>query len=116
MSIKRIKNLAKASFIKNKLDEKKTLKIGKLLKRGDLKKYINEVKRIDKQNTVNVYFSNLSDYKIFKKRIEKMFETKEIKLIEDKSLIAGIKVEDNDDIYEYNLKTNIGNIVNYISE
>lgn len=115
MTKKIIRKLAKLSFSKNALDEKKVLRITKAFKRKDLKNYIKDLKRIEKQNTVFIYSSDLESIKNWKNQIQKMFPDKKIKLVLDESLIAGVRIESNDDIYEFNLKNDINNIANFIS-
>jgi len=39
-----------------------------------------------------------------------------IEFLEDKSLIAGIKLIDNDNIYDFNLKNTFENLVSYINQ
>ena len=54
MDKRQVRNLAKDSFTGNYLDQKKVYRIFKTLKREDLKLYLKELKKIEKQKTVIV--------------------------------------------------------------
>lgn len=110
-----IKKLVIASYTQNKLDEIKVGKIAKLLNKTELREYIKALKAFESKNTVIVTLADSKD-KSLSKDFSKLFKDKKIVIREDKSLLAGVKIEDYDDIYEFNLKNKIDNIVNFISE
>jgi F0F1-type ATP synthase delta subunit len=114
MESKYIKKLAIASYSKEKLDLNRVNKITKYLSRSDLKEYIRHLKNLEKQKTVYVYLSKIN--KQNKNEFDKMFKDKKVILLEDKSLIAGFKILDNDNVYEQNIQNNIKNIINYIGQ
>ena len=111
---KLIKQLAVASYTNNKLDQTKVNKIIKNLSRLDLKKYIKAIKNLEKQKVVYVY-SSIKLNKLNAQEFKKIFAQKEIVFLEDKSLLAGIKVVNNDIVYENNLSNNFENLVNYLN-
>lgn len=116
MTKDQIKLLAKGSYIKDNLDHNKVNKIFKLLNRNDLKLFIKALKNEEKKNTVTII---LPDIKLSKRiELEEMFKTKfankKIIYKTDPSLIVGIKIIDNDTIYEYNLKNTLENLRSYI--
>ena len=110
-----IKKLVIASYTQNKLDEKKVGKIARLLNKSELREYIKAIKAFEKKNTVIVTLSDGKN-KELAKDFTSLFKDKKIVIREDKSLLAGVKIEDFDDVYEFNLKNKIDNIVNFISE
>ena len=48
--------------------------------------------------------------------MSKLFPEKSIQFKEDKSLIGGIKIIDNDLIYEANIKNTLENLVTFINQ
>lgn len=109
-----IKKLANASYVREELNEEKVLKIAKLLNKGQLREYIKALKLIEKKNTVKVTISSKPDI-FLQNSLKEIFKSKKIKMTQDDNLIAGIKIEDFDNVYEFNLSNTLKNIVNYIS-
>jgi F0F1-type ATP synthase delta subunit len=115
MTTKQIKKLAMASYTGKILDLKKINRITKLLTRADLKRYIRFLKSLEKSKTVTVVTSN-SDVKTeLNKKLKQIFPGKRLEFSKDESLIAGIKLIDNDNIYDFNLKNTFENLVSYIN-
>jgi F0F1-type ATP synthase delta subunit len=50
------------------------------------------------------------------KEFKRIFPDKRLEFSEDKSLIAGLKLIDNDIIYDFNLKNTFENLVSYINQ
>ncbi len=115
MSTRDIKKLASFSFTKGELDESKVEKIAKKLSKSDLREYIKALKLINDKNTVKVWSSTKLDRNA-QESIKKMFKGKKIQLLEDKELIAGVRIEDYDNIYELNLKDSLNSMVDYVKE
>lgn len=115
MNKKDIKQLAQFSFTKENLDEKKVLRIAKLLDKRDLRQYIKELKLKINKNTIKVSVSSKLD-KETENSLKTIFKNKKMEIIEDKDLIAGIKIEDFDNIYELNLKNTLDLMINYIKQ
>lgn len=116
MTRKQIRNLALASYTNNQLDNKKVNRISKILTRSELKEFIKAVKNVEKSKTVTVYSAKISAGESLKKEIGKSFQNKKIEIKEDKKLIAGIKIIDNDNVYDFNLRNNLKNLVSYINQ
>ncbi len=112
MSIKKIKMLVLASYIDKKLDPDRINKIVKLLTRKDLKVYIKLLKNYEKQNTVIVSLPFLYNDK---KKFSKIFKGKKIIYKEDTSLMTGVKIVNNDIVYEYDLKNTLEDIATHIA-
>jgi len=116
MTKKQIRGLVSASYTNDQLDQKKINRISKMLNRAELKTYINLVKMFEKSKTLTIYTPNLSAGAFFKKELGKIFKSKKIEIKEDKKLIAGIKIIDDDNVYDFNVRNNLKNLVSYIVE
>lgn len=116
MTTKQIKNLAIASYAREELDEKKVDRISKLLTRIELKRYIKFLKNLEQGKTLKVIMSKLEVKAELTKELKTMFPNKKIEFLEDKSLIAGIKIINNDIIYDFNLANTFENLVSYINQ
>jgi F0F1-type ATP synthase delta subunit len=114
MTKKDIKSLATVSFTGNNLDEKKVNRIIKYLNRHDLKQYIKTLKTLEKQKNVYIYLSH-KDNNLIISELKQIFKNKNVVTMEDKSLIAGIKVVDNDLVFEQNIKNNLNNLANNLN-
>ncbi|MBI3985101.1 MAG: F0F1 ATP synthase subunit delta [Candidatus Levybacteria bacterium] len=115
MDKKLLRKLVLASYTKGNLDEDKVAKIVKYLKKSELREYIKALKLFEMQNTVLVSVTT-DKTKDLKKHFEKIFFPKKVYVEYDKSLLAGIKIADFDNIYELNLKNKLENLIKHISE
>jgi F0F1-type ATP synthase delta subunit len=70
----------------------------------------------EKNKTLTIYAPTLSVGAFFKEQAKKIFVHKKIEIKEDKKLIAGIKIIDNDNVYDFNVRNNLKNLVSYIAE
>lgn len=113
MNKKKIDKLALSSYTNNLLDKSRVNRIAALISKSDLKKYINGLKLIEKKKTliISVPFID-QDVTQFKK----LFPNKKIILKKDPSLMLGIKIADNDVVYEFTLKNYLDKIVSYIEQ
>jgi len=118
MTKKYIKKIALASYTKNELDSKKVKRIAGLLTRNSLKQYIKELKLLENKKTITILtpaFSKKTQDDI-KKKFAKIFVDKKIIIDSDSSLILGVKVIDNDLIYDLSLKNTLDNLNMHINE
>jgi len=118
MEKKYIKKLALASYTKNELDSKKVKKIAGFLTRNNLKQYIKELKLLESQKTITILtpsFSKKAKNDI-KEKFAKIYADKKVIIDNDPSLILGIKVIDNDLIYDLSLKNTLDNLNMHINE
>lgn len=113
---RKIKTLASLSFEKNYLDIKRVNKISKDLSRRELKEYIKFIKQIEKKRKVVAFVANLSQKKTLEKDMKRIFLDKKIEIVEDKSLIAGLRIIDNDNVYDFNIKNTLENITSFINQ
>ena len=119
MNYKTIKKLAAQSFSGNFLDLKKVNLIAKHLKRSNMKKYIKVLKLIERKNTIYLVLPNEKikagvDYVI--ELLKKMYPAKKIEFLYDDSLIAGIKIINDDLIYEHSVGNTINNLIAYLKQ
>lgn len=116
MSKKIIKQLIAQSYSANfMLDIKKVQRIVPLLKHSELKRYIKGLKNFEKSHTVIITVP-FTPTVLEKKKFEDMFVNKKIEFVEDKSLLLGFKVQNNDLIINYNVKERLANVLEYISQ
>jgi len=117
MTKREIRTLAMGSYTKNILDSKKVRQISKLLKLVDLRLYVKELKRIEAKKVVKVIVPNKKFIaSSLLNKIKLSFKGKRIIIEEDPSLILGIKIVDNDLIYDLNLKNTLENLNKYMVE
>ena len=100
MTKKDIAKLVTASYTKNVLDGGKVEKIAKYLSRNDLKQYIRGLKIAEKAKTISLVLPDAKLYNISLAAGTK----KRVKIVEDKTLLLGYKIIDNDMIYDMSLK------------
>lgn len=119
MTNKQIVGLAKGSFIKNDIDYRKVKSIAKLLKRSELKKYIKSLKSIERKHTIYLSLPIGNKEKISKDALDylrKLFPEKNVEYIFDSSLMAGVKILNNDLTYDFNIKNAFKDLVSHIKQ
>ena len=114
MTKKLLSQLIAFSYEKNTLNSKNVNKIVSYLNRSDLKQYIKGLKMHEKQISVFIDLSANNDE--IKDKFAKIFPNKKIVLGVDPSLMLGVRILDNDKLYEMNLKSNLNRILSYIEE
>jgi len=102
MTKRDIRKLAQASY--KVLDEGKVAKISSLLKRKDLKEYIRQLRLLEKQQEVIIALPAINGYNKPGSFFEQLFSNKRITYQEDSSLLLGVRITDNDMVYDINLK------------
>lgn len=102
----KIKKLAHASFKNAQLDAPRVRKISKLLKKEELKYYIKALKQIENKKTITLVVSDedIDSVANVVEKIRKIYPDKKILIKTDPTLIAGIKVINDDLIYEVSVK------------
>jgi len=116
MNKTQLKKLAILSYKNNIIDVKKVEKIVKLLKKSELREYVKYLKTIEKTKTLKVILPNNNNQKECEKMLKIMYKKKNINVDYDENMIVGLKIIDNDLIYEYNLKDTLNKISNYIKQ
>lgn len=113
MTKKQIKKIAEESYTNNVLNEKKTEKIGEILNRKELKLYINELKKRENEITIVITLPSLPK-ETEQIALQKLFPNKKIRYNIDESLVLGMKIEDNDLIYEMNMRSIFNHLITYV--
>lgn len=114
MTKKQLDSLVLQSYIKDSLDAKKVSSIASLLTRFQLKEYIRGLKSFENQKTVNAILSHLPT-KEQQNMISRLFPGKTIKYEVDKNLLIGIKIINNDQVFDLNLKDTLDNLLSFVS-
>lgn len=113
MNKKKIDTLVLASYENNFLNKKKVNRIAALLSKTDFKKYINGLKLQERKRSVTISSpANNQDLKKF----QKFFPNKKIILKNDPSLMLGVKIVDNDIVYEFTLKNFLDKIITHVKQ
>ncbi|MEK7534367.1 MAG: hypothetical protein AAB600_03440 [Patescibacteria group bacterium] len=112
MTRNKLKNLVAESYKNDILDSNKVYAIVNCFTRFELKQYIDALKNYeDKKNIIVTTpfkaYSNIG--------FEKLFPNKKIVYKIDPSLMLGVKIVDNDNVYEFNLKSRLDDIISYVT-
>lgn len=110
-----IKQIVVESYTDDTLDEGKVNKIVSHLNHDDLKIYIKALKYMEKKLTVTID-APLAIDKDSKKELQDMFLAKRMVYNVDPSLLLGLKITDNDDVYDLSLKKKFEIIENFLEE
>lgn len=110
-----VKKLVQASFLQGKIDKDRVLRIGNSLNRGQLKQYLFELKKKEKEQILYVDIP-FNHHELYQKELEKIFPGKRIIFRRDQNLLLGIRIVDNDNIYEISMNKVLTDLVDYIKE
>lgn len=114
---KRIQNLVLKSYTEGELDKSKAAKIASTLSRSELKNYIRGLKNFESERTVTIIVPSVK--MINKDELEvqfgEAFPGKKIVIKTDPELIVGLKIINNDLIYELSLKDTLDSLKEYLS-
>lgn len=111
MTKNQIKIIAEKSFTRKDLDIKKVKIFTARMKRKELREYLRMVKLIDYRNKVTVVVPSLEKFKRNDfYEISKRFSDKKIVYRQDPQLLVGVKIIDNDQIFDFNLKNSLEEI------
>lgn len=111
----RVKLLVKESYTDGTLDENKVLSITESLKRSELKAFIKEIKKIERKRTVIVatpYVPSETE----QRSLTDLFPGKNLEFLADSSMLAGLKIINDDLITDINLKEKLKKISDYLEE
>ncbi len=109
-----IKKLAQASYKDIELDQKAVDRIVAHLSKLELKVYIKELKYIEKSNTI--MFEVPRDNTALENQLRDVFPGKKVQVTVNPALLLGMRVQDNDDVYEMSLKNTLNSMTDYITE
>ena len=115
MTHKQIDKLVLESYTGEDISAKRVEKITCGISRKDLKMYIRALKNWERKTSVEILIPD-EKYKknINLSMIKSLFPKKKIKYTIDSSLITGIKIINQDMVYDFNLKNTLENIVENI--
>ena len=115
MDKKTIKVVVLASYTKGELDSEKVLRIAKVLSRKDLKNYIHGLKNYEKKLSVTVNTPYELDNQ-HKNMFSQLYPDKKMIFQTNQSLILGLRITDNDTVYELDLQSQLNNILTKIEQ
>lgn len=113
MTKKQIKKLAEVSYTNNFLDAKKVERIAKNLTRGEIKEYISALKTKESKTSVIINIPAELSSKI-KEKFQSFFPDKKIIYKVNPSLLVGVRIKNDDLIYNYNLKDTLEDLTSVI--
>lgn len=107
--------LVSASYTNKNLDLERVQKIAGFLNRKLLKVYITALKRYEKKSTTYVDLPHNAEMSE-KKEIQTLFPEKKILYNTDPTLLAGIRITNDDIIYELSMKDSLNKILTAIEQ
>lgn len=110
-----VKKIIEKSTTEGKLDKTKVDTVADELDRKSLKQYVRELKKFEKAEKVTIHVP-LNQKSKYLDELTALFPGKTLEILEDPSLILGIKIIKGDDVFELNLKNKLTDILNYISQ
>lgn len=116
MTKRLLQQLVLVSYDNNKLDPEKVDEIAKRLDKRDLKAYIRALKLMEQQKKVYVALPSASVYNKSRKDLASSFPEKELVFEEDPSLLLGIRLIDNDMVYEVSLENKLKKILDEVEQ
>ena len=114
MNRQTLKQLVIESYSDGELAADKVNKIADLLTKKELRLYIKALKNWERQNKLFVEVPN--DDKIDLEELQSIFPDKRIVVNVDPSLLLGMRLQSNDDIFEISLKNTLDKITEHIEE
>lgn len=114
MTKKQIKRLVEKSYADSQLNDSIVQEIADHLKRGDLKRYIKEVKKSESKKVVVISLPKMPSDSV-RRQIEDTFPQKRIMYDLDPSLLVGIRIQDNDFVTECDLENTLDRLTDYIA-
>lgn len=103
------------SYTNDALDQKAAETIAGQLKRKELKQYINALRQYEFAKTVTVTLPKDAEKK-YEDMIKVLFRNRKIVYNRDKSLIGGLRIQDNDSIYELSIKEVLGSLYKFVTK
>jgi hypothetical protein len=111
-----IKQLVSDSYTDGELDAGKVFKIADILRQSELKEYIHALKEFEKKTTVMVTVPSQGIADDMLTSMQQLFPKKKVMLDYDPNLILGVKVTDNDRVYEFTLRNTLEKMVQYVEQ
>lgn len=112
---KKIAKLVEISYIDNVLNEERVLRIAKQLGRAELKNYLKALRLSEDKRTVFVE-SNFELSEQNKKSFVNLFADKRVKFRIEPNLLFGIRIIEDDMVYNLNMKSALDQISMYLNK
>ncbi len=109
-----LKKLVLESYDDGELDPQKVNKIADLLSKSELKLYIKALKNWEKEHSIIIDMPR--ENVVYQEQIQTLFPDKKVVMQFDPTLLLGMKLQENDDIYEMSLKKTLNKITEHIEE
>lgn len=116
MTAKQVRLLVEASYTKGELDEKKVMTVAKALTRAELKLYVRALKLEEKKHKVYIALPSKAIYNKKRKDLEELYKGKEIIFEEDPTLLLGMRILDNDMLYEFSLVDRLNQLTQEVND
>lgn len=113
MNKKDIEKLAEASYSNNKLNTEIVGKITANLRSREIKAYVKALKRHERSLSIYVE-SALELNNEYKQQIRQLFSDKNVLFIINEDLIFGIRITENDNEYNFDLRSSVSKITEYL--
>lgn len=108
-----LKQLVSESYTGENVDARKVMRITDVLTRSELKDYIHALKDQESKTTVTLTVPEGMEG-IELEQFKDIFPQKKLNVETDENLILGVKVTDNDNVYEFNMRNTLEKMVEYI--
>jgi len=114
MPKKLLKQLIDLSFVNNKLNQKRVERIVRLLSRNELKFYLKGLKKRERE--LSVFIDNAMKTVGIDEMFKSIFPNRKIVVNINPSLLLGLRITDNDNVFELSLKNSLDKITSYLEE
>ena len=115
MNKKFIDKLVAVSVKNNELQKDKIDYIANKLSRQNLKLFITALRKWIKEHTVYIEYA-IEPSNDLKKEFEDVYRGKRVVFLHNSNLMVGIRVTENDTIYEMNLHNTLEDLTQYINQ
>lgn len=110
-----LKKIISESYTGEELDPTKVNRIADVLTRSELKEYIKALRSQEGKTSVTLTTpQRLDDLELTQFR--DVFPDKKLFVEKDPNLILGIRVKDNDNVYDFTLRNTLEKMVEYIEQ
>jgi len=116
MTNKLLRQLVQISYKGHELDPVKVENIVHLLSRKELKQYIAALKAREKELTVEIALPDMSHKTEYARMFQNIFPDKKIRMIEDNDLLLGVRVTNNDLVYDMSFADAMQQVQGYIEK
>jgi len=118
MNNKKIELIVKRSFIRDNLNEVFVKRVSRKLKRSELKEYLKQIKTTLNKKIVKVYIPDAQEFNspALYNTFRKIYPMKKIMIEIDPKLMLGIRIENEDNVYELSLQNTFDDLLDFVKE